>query len=88
LAFVAMMVRGPELVVDIVAETFARAYQGRGSFRDQVVLGLADRPRQDESAGHRGIESGRYRCEANAAATAAPTKCRSSTEAPKSSASG
>jgi len=31
-AFVGGMVRDPEVTVDIVAETFARAYQARGSF--------------------------------------------------------
>jgi RNA polymerase sigma factor (sigma-70 family) len=45
-AFVGGMVRDPELIVDIVAETFARAYQSRGTFREEGsgrawLLGIA-----------------------------------------------
>jgi RNA polymerase sigma factor (sigma-70 family) len=47
LGFVATMVRDPQVTVDVVAETFARAFEGRRSFRDELgtarpwLLGIA-----------------------------------------------
>lgn len=45
-AFVGGMVRDPDVTIDAVAETFARAYQSRGSFREHGsgrawLLGIA-----------------------------------------------
>jgi len=46
-AFVGSMVRDPEVTVDVVAETFARAYESRATYRAELggergwVLGIA-----------------------------------------------